>query len=121
MRYYTEALLKLSKLEGVEMKIDPALWRPRMTHPQETCLESRSETCLDPRSLGGTCLDSRRLGETYLDLRHFIRHSMRRFAQTCEERIRNTEGGLVRLVFTSGDIVRVCETCLDLRRHCQSL
>jgi len=28
MRYYTEALLKLSKLEGVEMKIDPALWRP---------------------------------------------------------------------------------------------
>jgi GDP-4-dehydro-6-deoxy-D-mannose reductase len=28
MRYYTETLLRLSKLDGVEQKIDPALWRP---------------------------------------------------------------------------------------------
>lgn len=28
MRYYTETLLRLSGLEGVEQKIDPALWRP---------------------------------------------------------------------------------------------
>jgi GDP-4-dehydro-6-deoxy-D-mannose reductase len=28
MRVYTETLLELSGLEGVEMKIDPALWRP---------------------------------------------------------------------------------------------
>lgn len=28
MRYYTETLLKLSGLENVEQKVDPALWRP---------------------------------------------------------------------------------------------
>jgi GDP-4-dehydro-6-deoxy-D-mannose reductase len=28
MRYYTEKLIELSGLEGVEQRIDPALWRP---------------------------------------------------------------------------------------------
>ena len=55
-----------------------------------------------------------RLGKTCLELRHtirhIIRHSMRRFAETCEETIRNTEGGLVRLVWTSGDFVKLVWT-----------